>query len=179
MGGLLTCLSQDKLLEPHANVVSGCAVVSAKITVWHGSDLDKWEWNKKNWWLNLSEAWMNWIWAVPWNKCALSTEADKANSLDNQSYWVYQLPSVNGSMCTDVAVCVSTSSRDLPGALCTRMLAVPSVGMVSLSRRHSIVATGLDITSQLMFTGFPSHEKKMVWLVWNFGASVNKKKAIT
>lgn len=51
-----------------------------------------------------------------------------------------------------------TSSTDLPSTLCTRVLAVPSAEMVKRSRLHNMVAGGLDITSQLMFTGFPSHE---------------------
>lgn len=68
-----------------------------------------------------------------------------------------------------------TSRSDLPGALCTRMFPAPSLGMVNFSRLHSIVARGLDITSQLMLTGFPSHEKYIVWLVWNFGASVKER----
>lgn len=67
-----------------------------------------------------------------------------------------------------------TSRSDLPGALCTRMFPAPSLGMVNFSRLHSIVAGGLDITSQLMLTGFPSQEKNIVWLVWNFGASVKE-----
>lgn len=53
---------------------------------------------------------------------------------------------------------VPTSSTDLPSALCTRVFAVPSAEMVRRSFLHSMVAVGLDITSQLMFTGFPSHE---------------------
>lgn len=74
-----------------------------------------------------------------------------------------------------VGVGWGTSRSDLPGALCTRMFPTPSLGMVSLSRLHSMVAGGLDMTSQLMLTGFPSHEKNIVWLVWNLGASVKER----
>lgn len=51
-----------------------------------------------------------------------------------------------------------TSSTDLPWAVWTLVLAVPSAEMVKRSLFHSMVAGGLDITSQLMFTGLPSHE---------------------
>ncbi|KAK0142441.1 hypothetical protein N1851_019823 [Merluccius polli] len=48
--------------------------------------------------------------------------------------------------------------RDRPSLLWILVLAVPSAEMVKRSRRHSMVAGGLDDTSQLMFTGLPSHE---------------------